>query len=207
MAVLGGLNGGKGAEEGGEGGGGGGVVVALVYIAGFALLEGQSCLGCFREVVQEETVGDVFDIAGNGTMVLRDGVKTLRLRGVGSVLYDAGDEKEKLESELNTEKEKEREINEYLDSLCRWNGEGMMKPLAAGRAAWRDVPKVVYIHTTDDQMIPLREQEFMVEAMEGGREGRGVRRFTVESGHCPYFTATGEVVDMIVGVVDGLGTD
>lgn len=154
-----------------------GGVATLVYMVGYALPEGMSTFDKFKEFGKLENVPLVFDMAEDHTIVLRDAPLSMGLRGPGIA---------------------EAEIEAYVKTLCRWHGKGMMQPLE--KAAWREIP-VAYIHTTNDLSIPTPEQQSMVEALE--KAGRKVQTFTVESGHCPNFSATQGVVDAINKIVSG----
>ena len=85
------------------------------------------------------------------------------------------------------------EVNEYINTLGRWNGQGMYDRIE--NAAWRDVPVISYIQTTQDVTVPLVYQQSMVEVMQ--EAGREVRTVEIETGHCPNFSATSEVVDAV----------
>lgn len=58
---------------------------------------------------------------------------------------------------------------------------------------------MAYIQATSDLLIPIAEQQKMVGSVEKTLEntGRKVQTFTVESGHCPHFTAAQKVVDAV----------
>lgn len=92
------------------------------------------------------------------------------------------------------------EVDEYLASLVRWNGQCMYQPLSTPRAAWRDIP-VTYIHTTRDMTVPFDYQRFFVETMR--KEGVAVQTATLETGHCPNLTAAKEVTDIVDAVAKG----
>lgn len=156
-----------------------GGVSHLVYMAAFALPEGMSSFEKANEFSKPEDVHLVFDVAEDSTMVLRDAPLMMGLRGPGI---------------------DEAEIEEYTKTLRRWNGKAMMQPIE--RAAWREIP-VAYIHATTDLSIPIAAQHGMVESVTRALEnaGRKVQTFTVETGHCPHFTATQEVVNAINEVV------
>ncbi|KAK7742226.1 hypothetical protein SLS62_010777, partial [Diatrype stigma] len=148
-----------------------GGVSHLVYMVGYALLEGLSTFDKFKEFGNLENMPLVFDMAEDQTVVPRDPRMLFGLRGPG--VEDA-------------------EVEDYIKTLCRWHGKAMFQPLE--HAAWREIP-VVYIHTTSDISIPTVEQQNMVKTLE--EAGRKVQSFTVESGHCPNFIATQGVVDAI----------
>lgn len=158
-----------------------GGVCSLIYMAGFALSEGQSTFDNLQEFGIPEDLGPVvFDMAEDQTMILRDPITFLGLNehGLGEV-----------------------EIEAYKKTLRRWNGAAMTQPLE--QAAWRKIP-VAYIHTTKDFPIPLLAQQSMVATLE--KEGRKVQTFTIETGHCPHVTATESVVRAInkVAFTDGV---
>ncbi|KAJ4407473.1 hypothetical protein N0V82_009914 [Gnomoniopsis sp. IMI 355080] len=158
-----------------------GGISTLIYMVGYALPEGTSTFDKFMEFGKLENVPLVFDMAEDHTIVLRDAPLTMGLRGPGI---------------------DEAEIEAYVKTLCRWHGKGMMQPIQ--KAAWREIP-VAYIHTTTDLSIPTPEQQNMVEGVDKALEstGRRVQTFTVESGHCPNFSATQGVVDAINKAVLG----
>lgn len=164
------------SAQGWEGG-----VCALIYMAGFALSEGQSTFDNLQEFgIPADLAPVVFDMAEDRTMIIRDPITFLGLNEHG--IGDA-------------------EIEAYKMTLRRWNGTVMTQPLE--QAAWREIP-VAYIHTTKDFPIPLPAQQSMVSTLE--KEGRKVQTFTIETGHCPHVTATESVVDAINTVVfpDGI---
>ncbi|KAG8156512.1 hypothetical protein KVR01_013616 [Diaporthe batatas] len=153
-----------------------GGVSNLIYMVGYALPEGMSTSDKFKEFGKMEDAPLVFDMAEDHTIVLRDAPLSMGLRAPGIA---------------------EAEVQAYVKTLCRWNGKGMMQPLE--KTAWKEIP-VAYIHTTTDISITPPEQQSMVEGVEKAT-GRKVQTFTVESGHCPNFTATQGVVDAIEKVV------
>lgn len=149
-----------------------GGVCTLVYMAGFALTEGESPFGKLTEFgTVGEDVSLVFDIAEDHSVVLQDPYTFLGIREPGI---------------------EEAEIQAYLQTSSRWNGKSMAQPVE--KEAWREIP-VTYIHTTKDAAVSLAAQQNMVEAIE--KAGCKVRTFTLETGHCPHFTATDGVVDAI----------
>lgn len=164
------------SSQGLEGG-----VCIMVYMAGFALTEGKSP---FDKLTEFGTVGDdvslVFDIAEDQSMVLQDPYAFLGIREPGI---------------------EEAEIQAYLQTSSRWNGKSMTQPLV--KEAWREIP-VAYIHTTKDGAVSLAAQQNMVEAIE--KAGRKVQTFTLETGHCPHFTATEGVVDAINKAIASSGS-
>lgn len=156
-----------------------GGVSNLIYMAGYILPEGISTYDKSKEFSKLEDAHLVFDMAEDNTMVLRDAPLMLGLRDPRT---------------------KETEIGDYVKSLCRWHAKGMMQPIE--RSAWREIP-VVYIQATSDLLIPIAEQQKMLGSVEKALEntGRKVQTFTLESGHCPHFSATQGVVDAINKVV------
>lgn len=152
-----------------------GGVASLIYLVGYALVEGRSTLDKFKEFGKIENMSLVFDMAEDHTVVPRDPKLLFGLAGPGI---------------------EEAEIEAYNKTLCRWHGKGMFQPLE--RASWRDLP-VAYIHTTLDTSIPLVEQESMVATLE--TTGRKVPTFTLESGHCPNFIAPEGIRDAVNTVV------
>lgn len=156
-----------------------GGVSNLIYMAGYILPEGISTFDKNKEFSKLEDVHLVFDMAEDNTMVLRNAPLMMGLRDPGI---------------------DEAEIEEYLKTLCRWNAKGMMQPIE--QAAWREIP-VAYIYAASDLSIPIYAQQSMVESVEKALEstGRTAQTFEVESGHCPHFTATQEVVDAVNKVV------
>jgi pimeloyl-ACP methyl ester carboxylesterase len=133
----------------------------------------------FKEFGNPDDTPLVFDIAEDYTMVLRDAPLSMGLRGPGI---------------------KEADIEAYIKTLCRWHGKAMMQPIE--KIAWKEI-RVSYIHTTADLSITTPEQQSMVESVQRAIEntGRKAQTFTIESGHCPHFTATQEVVDVVNKVV------
>ncbi|KAH8788044.1 Alpha/beta hydrolase fold-1 [Diaporthe sp. PMI_573] len=164
------------SSQGLEGG-----VCSLVYMTGFALPEGKST---FEKLAEFGAVGEdvplVFDMAEDESMVLKDPNAFLGLREPGI---------------------EEAEIEAYIQTSSRWNGKAMTQPLE--KEAWREIP-VAYIHTTKDAAIPLAAQQSMVEALE--MAGRKVQTFTLETAHCPHFTATDGVVGAINKIISSDGS-
>ncbi|KAI0864980.1 alpha/beta-hydrolase [Xylaria cubensis] len=148
-----------------------GGVSNLIYLVGYALPEATSTLDKFKEFGNIENMPLVFDMAEDGSAVVRDPKMLFGLEGPGIT---------------------DEDIEAYAKTLCRWSGKGMLQPLE--RAAWREIP-VAYIHTTSDSTIPTPEQQSMVSFLENA--GRKVQTFTVESGHAPNFNATQSVADAV----------
>lgn len=84
------------------------------------------------------------------------------------------------------------EIEEYLSSLVRWNGQSMYDSISS--TAWKEIP-VTYVYTSEDMVVPLDYQKSMVDHMK--ENGRQVKTFELTTGHCPNLTATDELVDII----------
>ncbi|KAH7390821.1 Alpha/beta hydrolase fold-1 [Phaeosphaeria sp. MPI-PUGE-AT-0046c] len=161
------------AKEGRKGG-----VSHLIYLAASAFSEGKAMIDGVKHFGHEELMPLAFDFADDKSCVSRD-PKTLL---VG-------------ETDLP-----EAEVDKYLASLVRWNGQCMYQPMSASRAAWRDVP-VTYIHTTRDMTVPFEYQKWFVEGMR--KEEVVVQTAAIETGHCPNLTAAKEVANIIDAVVKG----
>ena len=152
-----------------------GGVAHLIYMAAFALPEGSSMVDKVKEFGHEELLPMAFDFADDGTVVCRD-PKLLLIGDTGYV--------------------DEKEVEDYLASLKRWNGKCMYENIA--HSAWREIP-VTYICTSGDMTVPLDYQKSMIEAMR--KEGREVKAVALATGHSPTLTMTKEVVDVIEEVV------
>lgn len=87
---------------------------------------------------------------------------------------------------------KSDELQPYLDSLVLWNGQCMYDEITS--AAWREIP-VTYIYTTKDITIPVDYQKTMVANLE--ENGRSVKTYTLNTGHCPNLTAAEQIVDIL----------
>ena len=90
----------------------------------------------------------------------------------------------------------EQELEAYLATLVRWNGQGMYDGIK--NCAWREIP-VTYIYTTADMTVPLDYQKSMVALLE--EQGRKVKTSELATGHCPNLTTTNELVAAINNVV------
>ncbi|KAI1322479.1 Alpha/Beta hydrolase protein [Xylariaceae sp. FL0255] len=148
-----------------------GGVSQLVYLVGYALVKGKSTFDKFMEFGDAANAPLVFDMAEDGTMTVRDPNMLFTLKG----------------SQVTDE-----EIEAYTKTLCRWNGKGMLQKLE--NEAWREIP-CSFIHTLSDISIPLPEQESMVKTLE--ETGLKVPTMSVESGHCPNFSAAQAVADAV----------
>jgi pimeloyl-ACP methyl ester carboxylesterase len=149
-----------------------GGVSKLIYLAAHAVPEGKAMIDGVRHFGHEELMPIAFDFADDMSCVSRDPKMLL----VGETDLPAA------------------EVDEYLASLVRWNGQAMYQPLTTPRATWRDVP-VVYIYTTKDMTVPFDYQKWFVEGME--MEGAEVHTATLETGHCANFTAAKQVAHII----------
>ncbi|KAK5996312.1 putative hydrolase R7-like protein [Cladobotryum mycophilum] len=150
-----------------------GGVSHLVYMCAFALPEGGSMAGLVNDMGHEALMPIAFDFAEDMTVLCRD---------PKGMLVGAHDD--------------DKELQEYVDSLQRWNGQGMYD--AISHSAWREIP-VTYIFTTSDMTIPFDYQKSMVASLE--EQGRSVQTYSLETGHCPNLTATASVVDVVNKVV------
>jgi pimeloyl-ACP methyl ester carboxylesterase len=160
-----------------------GGVTHLIYMSASAFTEGGAMIDGVRHFGHEQLMPLAFDFADDMTCVSRD-PKTLLVGNTD--LPDA-------------------EVNEYIASFVRWNGQAMYQPLTNPRAAWRELP-VTYIHTTQDMTVPFEYQKWFVEGMR--KEGVEVQTATLETGHCANFTAAHQVADIVDKVVKGtLGED
>lgn len=150
-----------------------GGITHLIYLAAHVIPEGKAMIDGVKHFGHEELMPFAFDFAEDMSCVSRD-PRTLL---VGETDLPAS------------------EVDEYLGSLVRWNGQAMYQPLTTSRAAWRDIP-VTYVHTTQDMTVPLDYQKWFVEELE--KDGVQVQTATLEAGHCANFTAA----DKVAGVVD-----
>jgi len=155
-----------------------GGVSHLIYLTAYAIPEGKAMIDGVKHFGHEHLMPLAFDFADDMSCVSRD-PRTL--------LFG--------ETDLPA-----TEVDEYVASFVRWNGQAMYQPLNTARAAWRDIP-VTYIHTTKDMTVPFDYQKWFVEEME--KEGVEVQVATLETGHCANFTAAGEVVNIVDQVVKG----
>ncbi|KAH4018687.1 hypothetical protein HBI13_135900 [Parastagonospora nodorum] len=151
-------------------------VTQLIYMTAFSLETGWSMIDKVEEFGHGDLVPLAFNFADDRTVVSRD-PKTLL---------------------IGTNTLPETEVNAYVNTLVRWNGQCMYDRIA--KTAWRNVP-VSYIHTTQDMTVPFEYQKSMVEMMR--KAGREVRTFEVEAGHCPNFTATSEIVKAVNTILSG----
>jgi pimeloyl-ACP methyl ester carboxylesterase len=146
-------------------------VSQLIYMTAFAQDQGWSMIDKVEEFGHGDLIPLAFDFADDMTVVSRD-YKTLL---VGNTTLPAA------------------EVDAYINTLGRWNGQCMYDRIT--KTAWKDDIPISYIHTTQDMTVPFDYQKSMVELMR--KTGREVRTFEVETGHCPNFSATSEVVDAI----------
>ncbi|KAI0407965.1 alpha/beta-hydrolase [Xylaria palmicola] len=127
-----------------------------------------------KEFGNMDLVPVAFDIAEDGSCLSRDPKGLV----VGPMFDDA-----KLD---------DAEIDKYLATFVRWNGNCMYQ--ATQHAAWREIP-VTFIYTTADMTVPIAYQKNFVEGLE--KAGRKVQTFELPTGHCPNFTATEGVLNAI----------
>jgi pimeloyl-ACP methyl ester carboxylesterase len=152
-----------------------GGITNLIYMAAFALPEGKSMVDKVREFGHEELLPLAFDFADDKSVISRD--PAILLVGPGT---------------------NEKDIDEYVNSFKRWNGKCMYD--AIQYCSWRKID-VGYILTTKDMTVPLEYQKSMVKGMRN--ESIEVKTWELETGHCPNFTATEEVVNIIGKFVAG----
>ncbi|GAW24126.1 hypothetical protein ANO14919_137070 [Xylariales sp. No.14919] len=146
-----------------------GGVSHLIYMTAYAVAEGAATMDTVEKFGNMDLVPIAFDIAEDGTCVNRNPKVLL----VGPGPDDA-------------------DIDEYVGTFVRWNGNTLYQ--RSKHAAWREIP-VSFIYATEDMTIPLHYQKSFVEGME--KAGRKVQTYELKSGHCPNFTATEGVVDVI----------
>lgn len=129
--------------------------------------------GKVKEMGHEALMSIAFDFADDMTVLCRD--PKGQLVGAGA---------------------DEQELETYLSTLVRWNGQGMYDSVS--NCAWREIP-VTYVYTIGDMTVPLDYQKSMVALLE--EHGQKVNTFELATGHCPNLTATNELVEVIDKVV------
>jgi pimeloyl-ACP methyl ester carboxylesterase len=152
-----------------------GGVSHLVYMSAYAVPEGTAMMDKVAEFGHNDLVPLAFDIDPEDKTRLNRNPKMLLVGD--SDVPDA-------------------EVDDYLGTLVRWNGNAMYQP--SKHAAWREVP-VSYIFTTADMTVPIDYQKNFVDGME--KAGRHARTFELATGHCPNLTATQGVVAAINDIV------
>ncbi|KAL4866724.1 hypothetical protein BDV12DRAFT_210338 [Aspergillus spectabilis] len=152
-----------------------GGVTRLVYIAAFALDEGEAMMDMVKKMGNADLIPLAFDFHEDGTVVSRD-AKNL-LVGPGPGLSD-------------------EDLDADVARFERWNGTAMYQGLET--CAWRDIP-VSYICTTNDMTVPLTYQQVIIEKLRG--EGKDVPTFELETGHCPQITMPNELADIVLGIM------
>ncbi|KAI0810050.1 alpha/beta-hydrolase [Xylaria sp. FL0064] len=152
-----------------------GGVSHLVYMAGYAVTEDTSMMDKVKEFGHMDLMPLAFGISEDSSCVCRDPLALLITPG----------------PEDDTDA-----LDAYISTLKCWNAKCMYQPIQ--HAAWREIP-VSYIYTTNDMTVPLTYQKSFVETLV--REGREVRTFELESGHCPNLTTTDGVMDAIKKVI------
>jgi pimeloyl-ACP methyl ester carboxylesterase len=150
----------------------------LIYLTASAVLEGKSMVDTVKHFGHQDLMPMAMDFADDMSCLCREPKMLL----IGETDLPAA------------------EVDEYLATLVRWNGQTMHQPLNTPRAAWRDVP-VTYIYTTKDMLFPFDYQKFFVDGM--AKEGVEAQIATLETGHCPNFTAAKEVADIVLKVAKG----
>ncbi|KAI0469782.1 Alpha/beta hydrolase fold-1 [Xylariaceae sp. FL0804] len=150
-----------------------GGVSHLIYMTAYAVPEGISMMDKVDEFGNNDLVPLVFDFAEDKTCLYRD---PKGMVGAGP---------------------SEAEVQEYVDCYVRWNGTGMYQA-SKQPAAWRDIP-TSYIFTTSDMTVPFDYQKNFVEDLR--QAGREVQTFEIDTAHCPHFTTTDSVVDIVNKVV------
>lgn len=150
----------------------------LIYMTASAVLEGRSMVDTVKHFGHQDLMPMAMDFGDDMSCVCNDP----KLLLVG-------------ETDLPT-----AEVDDYLASFVRWNGQTMLQPLSTPRAAWRDIP-VTFIYTTKDMIFPFEYQKFFVEGME--KEGVAVQTATLETGHCPNFTTAKEVAEIVLKIARG----
>ncbi|KAI1309913.1 Alpha/beta hydrolase fold-1 [Xylaria venustula] len=152
-----------------------GGVSHLIYMTAYAVLEGVSMMDKVAQHGNMDLVPLAFGIAEDNSCVSND---------PKGLVVSPG-------PEVNQE-----ELEEYLDTFERWNAKCMYQGIQ--HAAWREI-SVSFIYATHDMTVHLHYQKEFVEVME--KEGCKVQTFELEAGHCPNFTATDGVVDIVKKVV------
>lgn len=156
-----------------------GGVSHLMYLAAFILPEGWSTYA------QAEAMGIGDDIENQLKLEFQDDGNCTMADPRGQLINGLG-------------KEKEEEAAAYIATLGSWSMRCMMQPLT--HCAWKEIP-ATYVHTARDKTVVLLGQEQMVERVkgEGGRENLAV--VTLDTDHCPHFTATEEVVGVVNKII------
>jgi len=161
------------ASEGKLGG-----VVELVYMTGFAMLEGTSMTGWVESQGHGDLLPLAFDFQDSGLVYSRD-PKTLL---VGTDLLP------------------EDEMEAYIATFTTWASKSWSDPLT--HCAWRDIP-VTYIQTLNDMTILIDYQKKFCEQMRDA--GTRVDEVALETGHCPNVTATDKVAEAVLAVAAKVG--
>ncbi|KAK0631097.1 Alpha/beta hydrolase fold-1 [Bombardia bombarda] len=152
-----------------------GGVSLLIYVCAFALPERGSMIQKVRDMGDEALMPMAFDFADDMTVLSRAPRQLL----IGEGRSDA-------------------DLDVYVASLGLWNGQCMYDEI--DHCAWRRIP-CGYIYTTKDMTVPHHYQTSMVTELEG--QGRPVRTVTLETGHCPNFTAPSEMVKAVDELISG----
>jgi len=155
-----------------------GGITHLIYMTAFALPPGKSMIDLVREHGHEELMPLTFEFADDMSVLPRDPT------------YLIGD---------TTGLEKSV-VEAYTADIVkvRWNGQCIYD--AIERSAWREEGvKVAYVMAMADTWFPVDYQKSVVEAMRA--EGVDVGVWELETGHCPNFTATADVVKAVGEIV------
>lgn len=156
-----------------------GGIAHLIYMTTAATTSGKSMVDMVKHHGHMELIPVAINFDDDKTCVSAD-PKTL-LIGADSGLPDA-------------------EIEEYISTLVRWNGDCMYMPLTTPREPWRDIP-VTYIFTTKDMTLPFDYQKCFVDGMR--ENGVEVQTTTLETGHCPNLDAPEKITEIVEKVVAG----
>lgn len=154
-----------------------GGVSHLIYLCAFMLPEGWSTYA------QAEAMGIGEDLENQLKLEFRDeGNCTM------------ADPRGQLINGLEKNDDDDEAAAAYIAKLGPWSMKCMMQPLT--HCAWKEIP-ATYIHTTRDKTVGLLGQQQMVERVkaEGGLKNLAI--VTLDTDHCPHFTATEEVLGVV----------
>jgi pimeloyl-ACP methyl ester carboxylesterase len=156
-----------------------GGITHLICMTGFAQPPGKSMIDKVREFKHEGFMTLAFDFSpDDNTAVPRD---PSYLIGETPGLEDV-------------------KVEAYAKAMTsiRWNGQCMYD--AIENCAWKeDGVQVAYVIATKDTCVPLDYQRSFIEGMKG--EGVVVKTWEVETGHCPGFTASGDVARVLQEII------
>ncbi|CEN59805.1 hypothetical protein ASPCAL02249 [Aspergillus calidoustus] len=154
-----------------------GGITRLVYIAAFALDEGEGMMDMVTKMGNADLIPLAFDFHEDGTAVSRD-AKNLLVGPPGPGI---------------SEEDVDREVARFE----RWNGSAMYQPLKS--AAWRDI-SVSYICCKNDMTVPITYQQVFIDKLRG--LGKDVPVFELETGHCPQITMPDQLADVVLEIVE-----